>query len=688
MTNLLNQDYYPCDDILEPALINKIYQQILKDQKNATESEKLLKMWSEVNKTYRNVFLNDKKVNLVKISTGAGKTANIIQWILYFLRYTMDFKLTPQKIGIALLGQQYQQGVEEFQKQIEKFSNAEFPVNFIKFEGKNKLCLYKNYPIFKKGEEIGLSFSSKCKNCDKYDSDCPFYCNCRNLNPPTDNCLCLTVSHQLNKYIPIWLKRLDKMIIIIDENFETAIKINEKIAPSHIKGNIRFIKKIIKSENKRKSPDVLFIDDIEVFLDILLALKEGIDKEIDYKRLREALEMSIYLERDVINRLEDRAWKILEKADEEGKNPYFKKFLFYHILSLVKNYHYGYDKLNKEQVEIWLKRAIFTVKNIKENKTHLSMVFFDYYGISALRNNDKIIKIIINDATASVEKLKSFFGEELIIYEKTFYSCPITIKQLKKKWKGKYGREHSYYPQSSLKQIPTLKLLIGVINAYMYAFPEIKKHLILSRNFSVNTKEQVILIKDYLKANLVGEFVWAYYPLAGTNEYEKFQSVIVLGTPDLSDGVIKRESDLMWLNTFNPDTYREETALNTILQGIGRIFRGEIHKYVLMLTGIDLNTEGVELDTFPEQKTLIQYLTEIGDKKRNKAKETDFDKITKFMDSNGNKEITIKECMELFEISYKMAKKELNYLIAKKMLKIKLIVPSAKGGRPQAVYYL
>ncbi|MFX1569827.1 MAG: hypothetical protein ACFFCV_15855 [Promethearchaeota archaeon] len=688
-------------------LINKIHKKILNEQKSLDVPERLKKQWMEVNFIYKDIFLNDKIINLVKLSTGAGKTANIIQWILNIIRYTIDFMVEKERTAIVLLGQQYEQGVKEFERQIEKF--AQVPLNYLIFEGKGRTCLRRIDPLVECAEKIGLSIDYLCRKCEHRDNMCPYFCKIRELFPPSYVSLCLTVSHQINKFIPIWLTRLDRMVLVIDEDFENAIKTNNKIYLSTLNKNITFLEKVIMDlELKKTSKTIFYLADFEMLLEFLNLLKEGIINELDYKKIKDILdcmEDCFDVDGESINILNTQAWKILEKNEKrnrqlENKNirpnsfP-FKRFYFYHILSFIRNYFYM-KKTDPTNIDNWLEKVILRVKFKNKNpddntpQYRIGMLYYDFHSIVEMLDTEKIIKLIINDATASILKLQKIFGDRLQIYKKNMVSNNLTIYKLEypHKRKGGFNRKFAYYPKASIQRYSTLKRLKEDMEAYIYAFPEIGQHLFVSRDMKVRTKpsdEQpnTRLWKYIKKTN--DNLTCVRYPLAGTNEYENFNSTILFGTPDIPSGHINRESTFF---SINPDEYREEKAQTEMSQAMGRMMRGINDKFCLELSGLDLgynNVENVKVITFRNHRELQSYFKEIGDKKRGITKELD-KRLKDFLTEHH--QITIDDCMELYNISYYIAKKKLDNYVRNKNLKIKTIIPSKKGGKPKSIYYL
>ena len=66
-------------------LFNLIRDLINIDQKNSNAEEIEIKKWDTVNKVITKIFKSDVTVHIAKLPTGSGKTANIIQWLLYII---------------------------------------------------------------------------------------------------------------------------------------------------------------------------------------------------------------------------------------------------------------------------------------------------------------------------------------------------------------------------------------------------------------------------------------------------------------------------------------------------------------------------------------------------------------------------------------------------------------------------
>ncbi len=718
----------------DKELINKIHKKILKEQKSLNVDEKLKKKWNVVNSICKDVYSNNEIVNLLKLSSGAGKTSKTIQYVLNIIRYTMgfmtSFTMEKNQTAIVLLGQQYKHGVNEFKIQIEKF--AQVPINYLVLEGKGRSCLHRFDPLMKIGEKIGLSIDYLCKKCEHKDSSCPYFCKIRELFPPPRVSLCLTVSHQINKFIPIWLTKLGNLIIVIDEDFENAIKTNTKIYLSTLEKNITFLENVIKKEEKKKEPKILYLADFDMLLEFLNLLKKGIIDGLDYKKVKDTLDyLEECLDGKSINNLNAKVWKILEKFEKKTEQldnidtkpiilP-FKRFYFYRILSFIKNYSFM-KRSNPANIDKWLEKTILRLKvKIKKKKIEdktkkkkvedttpqycLGMLYYDFHSIIEMLDTGKVLKLIINDATASVLKLQKIFGDRLFVYNRHLVSNNLTIYQLKQKRRGKYNREYAYYPQTSIQRYSTLRWLKEDVKAFFYAFPEIEQHLFVSRDIKIRTKtsddQPTTRLWNYLAEELNGTFVgdeelkkWFIslekekiislekYPLAGTNDYENYKSVILFGTPDISSGVIERESTLF---DIDPIKYRREHPKTDMNQAMGRIMRGTEDKVCLELSGLNLgyhNVENVKVITFKNHKELQTYFKELGDKKRNVLTQTEFEKIKDFLNKNKN-QITINDYMELFGTSYYISKNKLDTYVINKMIKIKTVGSSHKG-----VYYI
>jgi len=708
-----------------PELINTIYNLLVYEQSILEKDEKLKKKWLDVKTIVKEVFLNDKVVNVLKLSTGAGKSATLVQYILKILRYTREFiSENGEKWGIAFLGQQYKQGVNEIENQIRNFATT-YPVDYLVLEGKNRICFRRYDPLIEMGYKIGLSFNYLCRNCKYYNSSCPYFCKVRKVLPPQQVNLLLTVSHQLNSFIPYWLEKLDKAIIIIDEDFEDAIKIDLKIYKNTLDQHIYFLKKIFGKENKKIYPNPDLLSGFDLLLDFLELLRKFIIEGIDYDSLKDELDfLEENLDRESIDKLNDEGWKVLKKIynqpeNKENKEKHipFSKFYLYSIFTFIKNYAFM-KKHTPTTIDEWIRKSILRLKIKKKNDEEptqykLGMLFYDYKSIITLLDTGKIVKLFINDATASALQLKFLFGDRLNVYEKEMISNDFTIYQLKVKQRrrNRYGRKYSYYTQSSLQRFPTLNRLKELVEWYLYAHPEIEldNHLFVSRDAKVriNLREEhpSTQLWEYIARELDGtlehkdlfingkeikhwfillkdgkEIPLEKYPLIGMNDYENFKSVIIFGSADVSDGVVTRQAVLKGTD---PIKNCEESVRTKIKQAVGRILRGVEKRYGLQLNGCDLGFEGVENVKVIKMnyKEMITYFKELGNNKRGIT--NDFDEPLKDFLAKHDNQITIKECRELYGISYYIAKRKLDELVANKKLNIKIV-----GSQHQAVYYI
>lgn len=649
-------------------LINKVYENIRIDQENTKVDRKLKENWHEVNKIFRDVFLSKEIAHVLRLPTGTGKTANITQWIQYIAYYTLGFK-TEGIDGIVLLAQEYENGINELERQIEKFNK--FGLKHIKLEGKSRICKMKNDPLVKTALEANLALNYMCnKDNGSCKVDCELYQKYTEL---FKGGFLVSVHHQLNKFLPIFLQKLNKIILIIDENFETAIKSYFTIGLDDLSRNIEFLERVLKKKvkyrtivvkttkkrkgftYKREIKNIFFHkENVELLFEFLSLLYKGITKELDYEELETFIEILDFLDA-TISTLNNEGWHEFETGEVKP----FSKFLFYELNSFIKNYQFQ-KRTNPKNLKTWLEKAIMRMRNKESGKYYLSFMFFDLAGIYDLIKQGKIDKIIINDATANIPILEKILGLQIVDHYKGLYSNEIEIHQLKQEIKGIKG-DYAKYPKSSINRPSTLKLLYGDVKASINAFSEMEEYLFVSRKMDLNHYR--MSLKQYITP-ISTKFKYEDYPLNSTNKYENCNLVLIFGTPEVSKYNNEREAGLLG---FKPEEYRKRCRKIKIKQAMGRIFRGTDKKIVILLTGVDLGLD-LPINYYYSHKEFVSAMNKIA---QAQAQKTIVEKMTDFLQKN--EYITSDEYAKIYSISPQYASKKLKIFEKKGILKVKTV---------------
>lgn len=706
--------------------LNKIiYDRIRYDQLNSGASSEEIIKWLKVNTEYFNAFNSDKKFHVFILPTGAGKTANFVQWVLYIIKHTANLKMRGID-SIIILAPNYGNAIDEIKQQIKKFDK--FNTKYIILEGKWRTCIYnpKNNPNVDKSISIALETGMSIKTiCEKDDGacrksgDCKFYNDLNNIKSEYGIKFIITTQHQLTKAIPL-MKNLKKILIIIDENFENAIRTDFDISLNELADNINFLKEFIKNEpmegdlitvpryyrkeytrrNKKTNKittisgkwidaylyrrkytmDQYTIADLECLLNLFVFLHNSIDKGIDYNKLENKMN-DILKFSDTLNLLNRRAWFVYKKKNELP----LKSFLFYNI----KNYidEYIFQKYNKtDNLNNWLKNSIVRIDNTTTNSKYLAFKYFEQSKVERVVNSDKIIKILNTDATASIKDIEILFNHKAEqhyvakLYSNTFYAY-----QLKQESQGGIY-PYALFPKRTINSLTSFNLLKKDIKGIVDAFDDIDNILLISREMIV--RQYRMDLWKYLKQYVSPKLVCEKYGLGSTNRYKDYIVVIALGTPLISSSDNEREAGLLGRD---PIERGLEKAINTMKQGLGRLYRGTHDVYLFILSGLDLKLDFPVKEIFKYQilnrdkienrsahDNLIRIIKEL---KEERNKEIENRKIIDFIQKNNN-QITSKEYVLIINKSIRTASERLNKFVDEGIIHCRI---EAKGKR---IFYI
>jgi len=656
--------------------INFIHKKIKKeiDQHDAKDFEKL--RWSILNDKYRDAILSKTRMHLFKTCTGSGKSVTSVLWAKYLSIYMSEIFE-----GFVVLSPQYKNGTNEIERIV---NNHGEPVEYVRFEGKNRLCTERETKLNKKGIKVkdfidnNISISKYCENaCPMYGS-CKYYINVHNIiNSKEKGGIknWIGAQHQINAILPIYLMHIDDIILIIDEDFTDAIKNEYQYTVPVLKQNKKFLELLLKELNVKEKDDPfrrfvdLFNKVIEIFLDDIYAIQQPF--------LRYELLIDMFEEMDIIKGIDDYVLNQLENKAFEYilKNivsPF--KFIYKEICNFIDNYMLE-DPLENPNINEWIQSAI-----IKNKKFQISLVYYDKFLLNKIFEKDNVRKVIINDATSEKLILDFLFKdtEKITEYNEDWMYENCEFYQLRKLRSGNdLTNKFAHYPKSSFLHKETFRHLINDIKSIIYKHKD-QKILIVARE--IESKElsfEKMSLSNYIASLGYDNCSFETYPLAGTNIYSDYDVVILLGRPELPQAVLKRQSILIGMDQ---KKYRKLYSRNSMIQGMGRIFRGSNHKYVYIITGFDLelNRPIIYYKSHTElQQTIGKYIKE-RENKNDKENKTTI--ILNYLKKNNN--IDVSTCQKIIKVSNYKATKFLNLLFEKKILKKEI------GERGKKNYYI
>lgn len=665
-------------------LFNLIQDLINTDQINSNAEKIEKEKWNTVNKVITSIFKSDKTVHVAKLPTGAGKTANIIQWLLYIIHHTMNLKMGGIDL-IVMLAPNYDNAINEIKQQIYKFDK--FNTDFVVLEGKYRTCKFNNNENIKEGIEAGLPLSSICnKDNGACKNNCVFYNTLRNILSPNGTKFIITTHHQLTKALPIIMTKHENILLVIDENFESGVKDKFEIKPDVLRKNIEFLERVLFKKvsmfsetgkvitklvkKKLKNKDyILYIDDLECLHKLLLLFEDFIQNEINYNELDNAL-IDLRGINETLNLLSKEGW--YEYNNSKVKP--FKKYLFYKIQSFINNYHIQQTSL-PENFNNWKENGVVRINNETTEEIYLSFKWFEQYGLNKLVDSDKFLKIINIDATANVDDIKVLLNkngnpdlrDDVIIEHQApyLYTNKIYAYQLKQESLG-HSYQFALYPKWTINNFGAFRNLKEDIKSVANVFPDVDDILFISREMNLDYYRRDLWV--YLRRYISPKLRCEPFGLASTNKYENYEVVIVLGTPIISSIDNKRESALLGRD---PMTRGRENAGNTIKQGFGRPLRGTHDVHIFLITGLDLNLDFPVKEIFKQQiiindrprwgsahenwrRTMVEL-------KKTREKELENKKLLDFIKNNNNR-TTIKEYALFINKSEPTAGTKLNTL--------------------------
>ena len=677
--NLLTQQNYilSYEDIIEVC-----YKLIKNDIENKKASKNEKKRWHILNQMYRDSFLSKERIHLFKTCTGSGKSVTSIMWAKYLTTFSFDID------GFVVLSPEYEHGTYDIERSIIQHGNK---VDYLVFEGKNRICKNLEKTINKKGTKIkelvnkGISINNFCENECKYRKQCKYFENCDLLLDEKSGIKnWIGVQHQLNAFLPIYLMNTNgKVILVIDEDFSDAIKSNYRHGVKLLRKNLDFLKKVLKIEKSKKTENEMFIGFVEYFIQLIEHFLDNLYTfmtPIDYD-----LVFDIFIGIDVckgtddyyIQKLNEHAFSLIRENKIE---PF--EFIYPQICNFIDNVNKEFDENESLDLTSWMRSAFYKI----QNSFLISYLYYDKFLLDKVLKSENLFKIIINDATADPEILSYILGdlEKIIEHNEDWLYERCEFNQLRKSINRTYNnmpneisdpnRNYAHYPKSSLLHKSTFYFLMNDLRAILERHPK-EQVLVVSRDID---GEKIkfnggIDLSVYVHTLGHPKVVFEDYPLSGTNEYADYNVVVLLGKPDLPNTVIKRQSTLIGMEQ---QKYRFLYSKNLMKQAMGRIFRGYENKYVYILSGFNLGIKRPIISY--KGHSDLQYRirqTIKKEKKQNKGKEL-LDKVLMFTKSNGF--ITTKNCEDYLGLSKYKARKLLDLLVNKNILKLNIVNHGAR----------
>jgi len=625
--------------------------------------------------------LSPTRIHIFRTFTGSGKTVTSVMWAKFLT------KLCPNIEGFVVLSAEYEYGTDEIERIIVKYGNQ---IDYVRFEGINRLCTQLNTKINRKGITIrmlrknGISTITYCKDeCVDYNT-CVYMGNCKKTIMPVEEGGVknwIGVQHQLGAFFPIYLYHVDEIILIIDEEFSDAIKSHYIYGVPIFKKNISFLNRILKDINHNIDKNYRYfltesIKLLEMFITSIYAYSKRTITELDYETIGDILD-----DIDTAKGTDDHYIKKTNAYAFEyiktGKISPFK-FIFGEIIDFIDNYEI---LRNNKGIEEWMRSAFY----MKE--MHISFLYYNRQLLRTLLGKDNILKMIINDATADEIQLKYLIGDIEPIQDhwedQIYENCE--VHQLKKKInKNMHGRDYAHYGKYSFFHYPSSK------STFKYIMDDLR--LILERHKDEPvligareiTKEEFkhinggIALSKYIQTLGYSNTVFVEYPVKATNEFSNINVAVVLMNAELPEYVVKRQSNLCGMDL---KIYRESYSKNNITQFIGRVFRGNEHKFIYIIPAIDIPLfKKTKYHTYRSHTEFKNYL-----KKQIKLKEEEkkYSDIIYYLEKH--KFIAIEDCQGLFGISRHRADMLLSELEKKKLIS-KGNLRTNRTGQPKIIY--
>lgn len=617
-------------------------------------------------------------VNLITSGTGMGKTFLSLVFAKYLIINCQDID------GIVFLCQEYKNGVDQIEKEIEKLR---FKDHVVIYRGKNNACLQKTTVINRNNDTIG-DFLEQGFDIEFYCKKCPVRNDCEAIKSHDklfiQKCKSFVgVQSQINAVLPIYFEKFSPTIVLfIDEDMESALEKKKKINNDTLTKNIDYLTYEIRREYKKKKSNVDYIEYLKSLKEVFIMLKEGIDDEesrIDYNKLDWLFSEFEYFgnnyKDDFIKKLKDN----LQFNVKENRYNLFNQ-IYNLIVDLIQNYviENNQDYYPNYEPEKWIKAVIKKKKdysNENEEEFLINIDFINKINTIKFADDEYILKIIHNDATANKGILQAFYGRTQLIVQ--HYGSSLDYKKIKflqlkipRRRPNRDGLRISQYGKSSWSYGTltkgTLKTLLGYFKNVVDYYCTYKQENILAISRNVIAKwfreesmqETGIDLKEIIES--FNELIkWDEYPLTGTNIYKDINTVVILMKPELSKSEYKRKA-ILYHTT--PEYYRKYYIEKNIKQGYGRIMRGDNIKTVIIFTGYMLFTK----EFIETNKIDIFYL------KSEKAIENYF-KILKYQEIivkylKKNNTISILECATLLNENIGFTRKILVHLEIEEIL--------------------
>lgn len=662
--------YYTFDDVVD--IIHKGIQKYINNQK---EPEKLKVRWKKLNNMYKDAFISEHKTHLFKTYTGSGKTVTGTLWLKSFSK----FKLITD--GFVILSAEYEHGTDEIERILVKHGDS---IDYIRFEGKNRLCPILDIQIGDTTTTLRELMNNNISITPYCSEECAEFCkyreNCSVLLSKDKTKNWIGVSHQLNKFFPIYLKKVGKVSLMLDEDFSDAIKEHHRFDVEKIRNNLKFLELIIterKIHNKNKFKIDILLElahSFKEFFDLLLkSLYNFNEDKLDYEKILGILD-DIDITKGDNNEYVFLLNKYAYKYIVEGKIRNFC-FILGDIANFVDNLELEFEDLDR--VFEFIDSVFF--KNKKN--VEITMLYYNKFIVDRLFGDRRINKIIINDATANQKMLSYISNDPYIIeHNEDWYYSNCEVYQIKKKLKDNNTSMFKYaqYPKSSMCHEATFFYLIDDLKTICERHKD-EPILVISREIESDKIPFAggLDLSEYLQSLGHSKLHFEDYPLSGTNVYSGVNVVVAFGKPELPNSVVRRQSVLIGMEK---NEYRIEYSKNLLKQGIGRIFRGNERKFIYLLTGFDIGIKAGKYYTFNGHKSFREKL--ISKMKREQENEKQNKLMAILYDYfNINDYITITTFSELFDISKYKSKNELEILTYKGYLYKKV------GNRGLFMYY-
>ncbi|MFW9951251.1 MAG: hypothetical protein ACFFKA_14120 [Candidatus Thorarchaeota archaeon] len=624
-----------------------------------TKEEQHLKIrYLKQNDEQKKVYLSKKRTHLFRTCTGSGKTVTSIIWAKYLS------KLCEKIEGFVVLSAEYKHGTDEVEKIIIKHGTK---VDYVYFKGKNKLCTQLETIINKKGTKIedlmknNISTKSFCDNeCNDYGC-CEYQGNCKTVIAPIEEGGIknwIGVQHQMRAFLPIYMYHADgDIILIIDENFNDAIKEHFIYNSDILNKNLTFIDILLNEENNENEEFKEFLNELKKLLILLLEPLLNPSKELNYESIIDVLDDIDNKNNGYIELINHKAYELIKKSKLK---PF--KFIFSQLENFIDNYSEQIEKAKDGTGLEWLKstfyRKNYKRKEDKQDNYQITFLYYDIYKLTTLFNRENLVKIIINDATADKISLNYIISEPIEEHYEDWMYENCEFHQLRKP--SPSSNPYALYPKKSFLFKPTFDQLMNNLKAIL------KKHkdepvLVLAREIDREDLKYVnegYSLSTHIQTLGHPNVIFEQFPLKGTNEYSDVNVLVVLMKPELPPAVVKRQAISLGMN---PKIYRMLYSRTEIIQGIGRIFRGNEHKTIYIFPAVDLPQFDKSKFTFYKSHTeLRNYLNNEKPKSQ---------KIVEYLEKN--KTITSKQYAKIYGVSERYARDKLNLFVEKGILKVR-----------------